>query len=212
MRRTISGRQLLSIKPDLITPGDGWDKCLGAIPRHCLVCVWGQSGNGKTQAMMSLAKALIPFGKVLYNSYEEEFGYSMQNNVRIAGLHEVGKRFQLTIDTLDELTARLEKPRSPEFVFIDSVQAMGLKRSQVKEFCNRFRNKMLVFISWADGNVPKGKVAQDLKFDAGIKIWVSGFKAFSHGRFYGETGEKVVWEEGARRAYGRDRKEVESDD
>lgn len=211
MKRTISGKQLLTIKPDLITLDEGWHECLGDIPRHCVVFVWGQSGNGKTGAMMSFAKALTRYGKVLYNSCEEEFGYSMQNNVRIAGLHEVGKRFQLTIDSLDELADRLEKPRSPEFVFIDSVQAMGLKKSQVKEFCSRFRNKMLVFISWADGNLPKGKVAQDLKFDASIKIWVSGFKAFSHGRFYGETGEKVIWEEGARRAYGRDRKEVDDE-
>lgn len=206
MRRTISGKQLMTIKPDLITLGDGWDKCFGEIPRHCVVFVWGQSGNGKTSAMMSLAKILTQYGKVLYNSCEEEFGYSMQNNVRLAGLHEVGKRFQLTVEPIEELTERLEKPRSPEFVFLDSVQAMGLKQSQIKEFCSRFRHKMLIFISRADGSNPEGKAAQKLKFDAGIKIWVSGFKAFSHGRFYGETGEKVIWEEGARRAYGRDRK------
>ena len=58
MKRTISGKQLLTIKPDLITLDEGWHECLGDIPRHCVVFVWGQSGNGKTGAMMSFAKAL----------------------------------------------------------------------------------------------------------------------------------------------------------
>lgn len=212
MKRTISGKQLLTVKHDLIELADGWEHCFGPIPRHCIVFAWGHPGNGKTQAMLNLAKVLTRYGKVLYNSCEEHFGFSMQNNVRIAGLHEVGNRFQLSIDSIEELSERLEKPRSPEFVFLDSVQAMGLKRSQIREFVQKFPNKMLIFISWCEGNTssPRGKVAQDLQHDAHIKIWVSGFKAFSHGRFYGDTGEKIIWEEGARRAYGKGKKEVEN--
>ena len=100
---------------------------------------------------------------------------------------------------------RLDKRESAHFVFIDSPQAMGLKKSQFQELRSKYAGKkLLVFVCQADGKQPKGKVAQDIKFMADIKIWVSGFKAFSHGRFYGDTGEKVIWEEGANRAYGRE--------
>ena len=45
-------------------------------------------------------------------------------------------------------------------------------------------------------------------YDASLKIWVEGYKAFSKGRFIGQTGECVIWPEGARRywaGYGHTR-------
>ena len=78
------------------------------------------------------------------------------------------------------------------------------------ELKTRFAHKkLLILVCRAEGKEPLGKTAQMIKYDADVKIWVSGFKAFSHGRFYGETGEKIIWDEGARKAYGTDKKEVE---
>ena len=39
-------------------------------------------------------------------------------------------------------------------------------------------------------------------YDATLKIWVEGFKAFSKGRFIGQTGEFTIWDEGAERYWG----------
>ena len=32
-------------------------------------------------------------------------------------------------------------------------------------------------------------------YDATLKIWVEGFKAFSKGRFIGDKGEFTIWDE-----------------
>ena len=188
--------------------GDGWDKCLGGIPKTGVMIIWGYSGNGKSGAAMSLCRECAAYGKVLYIASEEGFGMSMQNTVIRYDMASLHTRFQIGVDTFDELMERLDKRESAHVVVIDSPQAMGLKKSQFKAIKEKFAHrKLLIFVCRAEGKEPLGKVAQEIKYDADIKIWVSGFKAFSHGRFYGETGEKVIWEEGARRAYGRDNKE-----
>ena len=213
MRRTMSGAQLIQLKQDLMVLGDGWDKCLGGIPKTGIVAMWGGSGNGKSAAAMSLCSEICKFCKVLYVAAEEGYGPSLQNTARRYDMAAAKTRFQVSIDTYDELVERLDKRESAHVVVIDSPQAMGLKKSQFQELRQKYGNrKLIIFVCQADGKQPKGKVAQDIKFMADIKIWVSGFKAFSHGRFYGETGEKVIWDEGARRAYGRDNKEVNNGD
>lgn len=213
MRRTISGVQLLTLKQNLIHLGDGWEDCLGGIPKTGVVFIWGHSGNGKSSAAMSLAKECGAHGKVLYVAAEEGFSASMQNTVRRYDAAALHSRFQICLDNYAELMERLEKRESAHYVVIDSPQAMGLKKSQFQELRSKYASKkLLIFVCQAEGKQPKGKVAQDIKFMADIKIWVSGFKAFSHGRFYGETGEKIIWEEGAKRAYGRDKKEVQDEE
>lgn len=210
MRRTISGAQLLNLKQELMQLGDGWNECLGGIPKVGVVAMWGSSGNGKSGAAMSLCKECGAYYKVLYVASEEGFGASLQNTVRRYDMASLHTKFQVCIDSFDELMERLEKRESAHVIVIDSPQAMGLKKSQFHELRTKYAGKkLIIFVCQAEGKQPKGKVAQDIKFLADIKIWVSGFKAFSHGRFYGETGEKVIWEEGARRAYGRDKKDIE---
>jgi hypothetical protein len=39
-------------------------------------------------------------------------------------------------------------------------------------------------------------------YDATLKIWVEGYRAFSKGRFIGSTGQYDVWAEGAERYWG----------
>lgn len=208
MRRTLSGSQLLSFKQDLMQLGDGWDKCLGGLPKTGIVIIWGNSGNGKSGAAMSLSRECGKYGKVLYVAAEEGFGISLQNTVRRYDMASLHARFQVCIDNFDELVERLEKRESARIVVIDSPQAMGLKKSQFQELKTKFGNKkLMIFVCRADGKEPLGKTAQMIKYDADVKIYVSGFKAFSHGRFYGDTGEKVIWDEGARKAYGRDKQQ-----
>lgn len=213
MRRTLSGAQLMNLKQDLMVLGDGWEECLGGIPKVGVMAIWGHSGNGKSSAAMSIAKECGKYSKVLYVAAEEGFGASIQNTARRYDMGSLHTRFQCSIDTYDELMERLSKRESPHTIIIDSPQALGLKKSQFIEMRQKFGNsKLLIFVCQADGKEPKGKTAQDIKFMADIKIWVSGFKAFSHGRFYGDTGEKIIWEEGAKRAYGRNKELTTNND
>ena len=50
--------------------------------------------------------------------------------------------------------------------------------------------------------MPPRRIVRRLRvvmYDASLKIWVEGYKAFSKGRYIGPTGECTVFEEGAKR-------------
>lgn len=199
MARTLSAKQVLTIKFDTIRLGDGWDECVGEIETTGIWFIWGNSGNGKTSAVVSLCKELSAFGKVLYNSREEGVSLTMQNTLRRYGMGELGSRFQLANMSLQELDEKISQQRSPKFVVLDSFQFMGLTYKDFRAFCEKHKNKMLIFVSRTRGRQPEGRAAISAMYDASCKIWVEGYKAFSKGRFVGTTGEMTIWDEGAKK-------------
>jgi len=209
MKRSISASQALQVRNRTLEVSPEWQGCLGReISRHGIVFIWGNSGNGKSSAVMAFARMLAASGKVLYVSKEEGYGLSFQNTLRRYCMQECGKSFQVVdSDTVESLTERLDRPRSPEFVIIDSVQAMGIGTKQFKQLQGSFRNKLLVLISQADGKRPLGRAAQNMMYEADLKLWVEGHTVFSKGRFIGDTKEYVTWEEGALRYWEGRKKE-----
>ena len=199
MARTLSAKQVLTIKFDTIRLGGGWDECVGEIETTGIWFIWGNSGNGKTSAVVSLCKELSAFGKVLYNSREEGVSLTMQNTLRRYGMGELGSRFQLANMSLQELDEKISQQRSPKFVILDSFQFMGLTYKDFRAFCEKHKNKMLIFVSRTRGRQPEGRAAISAMYDASCKIWVEGYKAFSKGRFVGTTGEMTIWDEGAKK-------------
>lgn len=199
MARTLSAKQVLTIKFDTIRLGGGWDECVGEIETTGIWFIWGNSGNGKTSAVVSLCKELSAFGKVLYNSREEGVSLTMQNTLRRYGMGALGSRFQLANMSLQELDEKISQQRSPKFVVLDSFQFMGLTYKDFRAFCEKHKNKMLIFVSRTRGRQPEGRAAISAMYDASCKIWVEGYKAFSKGRFVGTTGEMTIWDEGAKK-------------
>lgn len=199
MARILSAKQVLTIKFDTIRLGGGWDECVGEIETTGIWFIWGNSGNGKTSAVVSLCKELSAFGKVLYNSREEGVSLTMQNTLRRYGMGELGSRFQLANMSLQELDEKISQQRSPKFVVLDSFQFMGLTYKDFRAFCEKHKNKMLIFVSRTRGRQPEGRAAISAMYDASCKIWVEGYKAFSKGRFVGTTGEMTIWDEGAKK-------------
>lgn len=199
MARTLSAKQVLTIKFDTIRLGGGWDECVGEIETTGIWFIWGNSGNGKTSAVVSLCKELSAFGKVLYNSREEGVSLTMQNTLRRYGMGELGSRFQLANMSLQELDEKISQQRSPKFVVLDSFQFMGLTYKDFRAFCEKHKNKMLIFVSRTRGRQPEGRAAISAMYDASCKIWVEGYKAFSKGRFVGTTGEMTIWDDGAKK-------------
>lgn len=199
MARTLSAKQVLTIKFDTIRLGGGWDDCVGEIETTGVWFIWGNSGNGKTSAVVSLCKELSAFGKVLYNSREEGVSLTMQNTLRRYGMGELGSRFQLANMSLPELDEKISQQRSPKFVVLDSFQFMGLTYKDFRAFCEKHKNKLLIFVSRTRGRQPEGRAATSAMYDASCKIWVEGYKAFSKGRFVGATGEMTIWDEGAKK-------------
>lgn len=123
MGRTLSAKQVLTLKRRTIRPGGIWADCVGEIDRTGVVFFWGNSGNGKTSAVASFCKELTQFGRVLYLPLEEGLGGTTQDAIRRYRLDECGRKFQYNATmTFAEMDEALSKPRSWDFVVIDSFQ------------------------------------------------------------------------------------------
>lgn len=199
MKQSISAKRALEVVNRTLEVSPEWEPCVGAeISRHGAFFFWGNSGNGKSSAVMSFARMLASQGKVLYVSREEGYGLSFQNTLRRYGMGEFGARFQVVDrEDVETLSERLSKPKSPEFVILDSIQVMGLSWKDYRLLRERFPRKLFVLVSQTDGRQPEGRPARRMMFDADLKVWVEGHVAFSKGRFIGETGKYVVWQEAA---------------
>lgn len=203
MAKSLSAKQIMTISHPTLRLGGEWGNCVGEMDRHGVVFFWGNSGNGKTSAVVSLCKELCNFGNVLYVSLEEGFSLSMQNTLRRFGMQECGSRFQvLDSFSIEDLEARLKKQRSPEFIVIDSFQYTRMSYREYLRFKEAHRNKLLIFVSHAVGRQPMGKPAISVMYDAMLKIWVEGFVAQSKGRFIGRTKKAVIWRHGAESYWG----------
>ncbi len=165
--------------------------------------IWGNSGNGKTSFLLLLIKELSRFERVLYNSLEEGASHTMQNAWERAKMHECGRRVQLISEPIEQLRIRLKKRQSPNVVVIDSFQYTGLSFPEYMKLKQEFPKKLFVFTSQAEGRNPLGKSALKVMYDAGLKIWVEGYKAFSKGRYIGANGGIfTIWDEGAEKYWG----------
>ncbi len=161
--------------------------------------VWGNSGHGKSRFLMLLAKELTRHGKVAFNSLEEGTSLSMLKNLEESGMDspEIRKNFiLLDREPIEELKIRLRKKKHPQFVFIDSFQYTGMSKKQYIELKEEFTDVLFVFNSHAEGKEPQGNVAKFVRYDAGVKIRVEGFKALPASRM-GGGDEFIIWAEGA---------------
>ena len=201
MARTLSAKQVLAKKFKTIELGGKWDDCIGSIGRKGVVFFWGNSGNGKTSAVVLFCKALCQLGlRGIYLSKEEGTDLTMQNTLRRLGMMDCGRLFQIDGRmSLDELSDRLAKPRSADFCVIDSVQYVQMTYKRFLEFKERHKNKLIILVSQTKGRAPDGRPATRMMYDASLKIWVEGYTAFSKGRFIGPTGEYTIWEDGAKK-------------
>ena len=175
-----------------------WADAFGQPEENSTWLIHGPSASGKSSFVMQLAKRLCELGTVLYLSYEEGVSQSMQQRLKRFKMWEVQGRFRLvTDDSLEELSERLRRPKSARFVVVDSYQAAGWEYKPTVELIERFPRKSFIFISQEDKGQPMGKPAKRLKYYAGVKVRVIGYKAYCQGRFIPEAGTFYpVWEEG----------------
>lgn len=159
--------------------------------------IWGNSSNDKTRFALQLCKYLTRFGRVAYNSLEEGASKSMKQAFIDLKIEDVKRNFVLLDrEPVGELIERLSKRKSPDIIAIDSLQYSGLTIQSYKTLVNRFRNKLFILISHADGRNPSGRVASSIRFDAMVKIRVEGYRAFPVSR-YGGGEPYVIWDAGS---------------
>lgn len=180
-----------------------WAEAFGEPERVGVWFIWGKSGNGKSSFVMQLCKELTKFGRVAYDSLEEGAGLTMQNALRRYGMADVNRRFQvLDCEPVSDLGERMNRRKSPDFYVIDSFQYTQMSYKEYQSFKEAHRDKLLIFVSHADGHNPDGRSAKKVMYDASLKIYVEGFRAFSKGRFFGPASYFTIWDEGAARYWG----------
>lgn len=212
MGRALTVKEVLSKKRQTF-PFDGkWADAFGQPERTGVWFIWGRSGNGKTSFVMQLIAELCKYDRVAFDSMEEGDSLSMRQKLVRHGLSQVGSRFHLlNAEPMTELKERLARRKSYNIIVIDSFQYTQMSYRDYIQFKEQNKDKLIVFISHAKGSLPRGSAAEGVMYDATLKIWVEGFKAFSKGRFIGQTGEFTIWDEGAERYWGENvkRKEYE---
>lgn len=186
--------------PSFEFAGD-WEASLGRPAKTGTWIIWGHSGNGKSSFAMQLIKYLCKFDRVIYDSLEESTGKSLQMSLNRHGMEEVNhKLLILDREPMDRLSERLSRKRSPGIAIIDSFQYSGLSYQGYKDLKERHSNKLLIFISHAEGMRPEGRAAKKVEYDADVKIFIQGFRAMCKSRFMEKPGVPfLIWEEGAAR-------------
>ena len=209
MKKAWSSTDLLATKYDEINWRGKWFDNFDNPEARGVWSVSGKSGNGKTAFLLQLAKELTKKGRVLYNSMEEGNSKTMQNAWKMHGLADCGRKIQLIKEDIPELTERLNKRQSPDIIFIDSFQYTDMTFKEFKEFARKtFNHKLFIFNQQMDGNKIFSKTGDRVNFDADLKIWVEGFKAFSKGRYFGKLWQEgyTIWDEGASVYWGKQTK------
>jgi hypothetical protein len=160
--------------------------------------IWGNSGNGKTRFIAQLSKYLTQFGKVVVNSLEEGASNAMQRAWRNVNMKEVTGKIHLVRESMEHLQVRLDRRKGPSIAVIDSVQYSKLNSTAFMEMKEKYAGKkLLIFISQAEGSDPKGATSDTIMYDASLKIWVEGYRAYTKGRSIGPKGYYTIWDEGA---------------
>lgn len=205
MARAYSVDDIIRKKHRLIEWAGEWHQAFGHVGHVGVWFVWGNSGNGKTSFIIQLMKVLAQYYKVAFISLEEGSDYTVQKSFITHGLRESGKRIVVISDeTIEEIEARMAKPKSPHVWIFDSFQYTDMNYKQYREFKTRHKNKLIVLISHADSKQPMGRSARSVMYDAALKIWVEGYRAISKGRYIGPNGGIFdIWKEGSNKYWGQ---------
>lgn len=204
LNRALSVSDVYMLERATYRLSERWHEAFGEIDRTGVWLIWGKSGSGKTSFVLELCKELARFGRVAYDSLEEGDSLTMKNAFIRAGMMDVARRVVLlNRESMADLHERLSRPKSPDIVVIDSFQYTRMRYAEYQRFKEAHPNKLLIFVSHAIGDKPKGQAADAVMYDATQKILVKGYVAISKGRFK-PGGRYVIWDEGAKRVWGEE--------
>lgn len=202
MARAYSPSEILRMKKKEFDFSGDWLDAFGRPERTGVWFVWGNSGNGKSSFIMQLCRELAQFGKVAINALEEGTSKTVQDAIERFGLADLDGKMLFLCEDIDEMSERLSRRRSPDFVIIDSFQYTQLSYRKYIELKEENRKKLLIFVSHADGKQPAGRAARSVMYDADLKVYIEGYRARSKGRYIGEKGFIDVWKEKALEYWG----------
>ena len=173
--------------------------------------VYGKSGMGKTRFTLDLAREFDRIGySVLFATLEMGICSDFNEELKSAGIRSKEQRIKFVDEiSVADLDSYLSKQRSPDVVFIDSIQyftdQFEAKAEEIIHLRKKYRSKIFIFISHIEGKEVEGKAAYIVKRDSFVRIQVEGFRAIYKGRGRGgEKGYYTIWDEGARKYWLED--------
>lgn len=180
-----------------------WEQCLGTPDKAFSAIFYGNTSNGKTEGSLQFAKYLADnFGRVAYNSLEQGVSATMKEALIRNDMENCKNSFTLLDrEPFEDLIKRFSKPKSPDFLFIDSIQYLRINKNQYYQLKELMvaKNKGIIWISQAKGKTPKGALADDILFDVDLKNWVEGYKIFPSGRLNGGGEPLTIWHDKAKK-------------
>lgn len=161
--------------------------------------LYGGSGSGKSTEAMMLAKELATKYKTLYDLLEEEMDDAdFIDRMDLMKMHDVKSNFFVQQYNLKELDQYLESRDSAHVVIIDSAPYMFKTWDEYYKFKKKWATKkIIIIVGHAEGKNPRTELQKSIKYDAKMKIFVSGYLAICQGRTIGPNGGRfIVWKEG----------------
>ena len=196
----MSINQLLTKKRKEINFDGEWFDLIGHPEVKGLWLIWGQSGQGKTRFALQLTKYLaLKDYKVAYISLEEGDSKSLSKAFLETGVADCQRKIVVWYEMIaKDIIKKLNLQRSPQIVFIDSLQHLRKNYAWYIKLKERFPKKLFIIISHAnENNKPDGKAAKSVHYDAFVKIQVKDFIAYATSRYGGGT-PFTIWSEGAK--------------
>jgi len=180
-----------------------WFDSFGRPATNATWFVYAPSGSGKTSFMVQLAYYMSRFCKVGYISAEEgqslSFKQALTNNKPETAAEPI--TLVSEPDGYDGLREILDTKYKVKFWIIDSIDYIGLTKTQVKdlisEYCTNAKRgqkylKGFAMVGFADGNKPQTSAGNYMKYAAGIKVFVKDFIAEEINSRYGGNRQPFV--------------------
>jgi KaiC/GvpD/RAD55 family RecA-like ATPase len=180
-----------------------WQAFMGNPGKNFSALIYGDSGNGKTEFCVQLARYMAGFRKVYYNSLEQGVSRTFQLALQRNDFENVKGNFVMADGhSFDEMMDYLSKRNAPQVIIIDSIDYMNMSLEQYQILRNKHPRKVIILISWSKGSKPKSSAANAMLYSVDVKIFVKHFMAFVSGRYEG-TEDYVIWQQGVDRARKR---------
>lgn len=184
--------------------GDFLD-AFGAPQNRGIWFLYGGSGSGKSTKAMMLAKELSKNYKTLYDLLEEEIDDAdFIDRMNLLQMQDVKSNFFVQQYDLQELDMYLEKRDSAHVVIIDSAPYIFKTWDEYYDFKKKWATKkIIIIVGHAEGKNPRTELQKSIKYDAKMKIFVSGYLAVCQGRTIGKNGGNfIIWNEGYNKLQG----------
>ncbi|MDN3621310.1 ATP-binding protein [Polaribacter undariae] len=194
MSRAYNVKDLLSKKFDIMRFTGSWEESFGRPCKQFSMMIYGDSGSGKTELAIQLSRYLTNFGLVHYNSIEQGISHTLQMAMKRNNMEQVADKFKiLDKEQLPEITKRLRKQRSPDFLIIDSIQYLKMTKDEYFKFKSEFYPKKgIIFICQLEKGNIKGALARDIWYDVDIQVPVEGFRGIPQKRMNGGGKPYIV--------------------